>query len=479
VLDEVTIDEAVEPFLGLDRKTEDVDQARAALEAVYRKRGFKTVTVSIPKQTVHDGVIVLQVNEATVGHLNVVGSSYHSIDQIKTEAPSLAEGTVPDFNQVQKDLVTLNQQPDRRVTPALKAGATPGTVDIDLVVDDHLPLHGSLELNNRRSEDTSELRTVGTLSYDNLWQLGHSLSLSYQTAPQDTSDARVLYGSYLARLDGPWSLLINGLHSDSNVATVGGTNVVGNGNSVGVRGVLQMQGSEGYYPTLSFGVDYKRFKNLTSLGGASFETPVEYYPFTIAYSSLLHTSNASTQTDVSVGFADPRLGSDTSTIELNRSFARGQMLWLRQSVSNTVDWPIGLQTFVRVNSQLTDQPLISNEQISAGGLDTVRGYLESEVLGDFGLSGALELRSPEVGTHLGSHVDDLRLFTFMDGAKVRLRESPPDQKPEFGLLSSGVGLNLRMFNYLYGAVDWADPFFSQSATKAWHSRVLFRVWTSF
>ncbi|MBL6749570.1 MAG: ShlB/FhaC/HecB family hemolysin secretion/activation protein [Nevskia sp.] len=485
VLDAAAIDAIVAPFLGESRTFKDVDDARAALEEAYRDHGYKTVTVAIPRQTVHDGVVVLQVTEERVGHLTVVGSKYHSIDQIKLEAPSLAEGSVPDFNRVQKDIVALNGQPDRRVTPALKAGATPGTVDIDLVVEDHLPLHASAEINNRRSQDTSELRTLGTLSYDNLWQSGHSLSVSYQTAPQNQSDARVLFGSYLARFGGSrFSLLFNALKSDSNVATVGGTNVLGNGQMYGVRGVLQLPGGEGYYPSVTFGMDYKHFKTLTSLGGSSFNTPVEYFPFTLGYSGLFRADGAVTQADLSMVLASPRLGSSTEVIQLNRANARGQMFYLRGDVSHTEDFAHGVQGFVRFAGQITDQPLISNEQFSAGGMDTVRGYLEAETLGDYGFNASAEVRGPSWGENLklgswGSPVQDFRLFAFVDGSQLLLRDPLPDQQSRFNLMSVGTGVNLRLFSYVNGVLDWADPLLAGSATRAWSSRIVFRVWTNY
>ncbi len=83
---------------------------------------------------------------------------YFDLDKIKDKAGSLREGTVPNFNDVTRDIVALNQWPDRRVTPALRAGVTPGTVDVDLNVDDKVPVHGSLEVNNRQSPNTTEER---------------------------------------------------------------------------------------------------------------------------------------------------------------------------------------------------------------------------------------------------------------------------------------------------------------------------------
>ena len=90
--------------------------------------------MEIPPQSARGGVVVLHVVENTVGRLRVKGSRYFSLGQIKKGAPSLAEGKVVDFNEVTKDIVALNQLPDRRVTPELRPGVEPGTVDIDLNV---------------------------------------------------------------------------------------------------------------------------------------------------------------------------------------------------------------------------------------------------------------------------------------------------------------------------------------------------------
>ncbi len=136
-LSELEVEEAVYPYLGPGRTTEDVEQARASLEKAYQDKGYQTVSVQIPPQQVRNGVVVLQVIEGKVGRLRIHGSRYFSLEQIRKQAPSMAEGTVPNFNDVTRDIVALNQLPDRRITPSLRAGVEPGTVDIDLNVPKH------------------------------------------------------------------------------------------------------------------------------------------------------------------------------------------------------------------------------------------------------------------------------------------------------------------------------------------------------
>jgi hemolysin activation/secretion protein len=150
-LPQIEVEEAIYPFLGPNKSADDVEKARAALEKAYHDKGFQTVSVSVPQQNALTGRVVLKVSELKVGQLRVKNSRYFDLNNITGRAPSLTQGTVPNFNDVTKDIVSLNQWPDRRVTPALRAGITPGTVDVDLNVEDKAPLHASIEVNNRQS----------------------------------------------------------------------------------------------------------------------------------------------------------------------------------------------------------------------------------------------------------------------------------------------------------------------------------------
>jgi hemolysin activation/secretion protein len=173
-LPRLEVEEAVYPFLGPARSPADVEQARLALEKAYHDKGFQTVSVMIPQQDPRRGVIRLQVVETKIGRLRVNGARFFLPSRIKSEAPSVAEGEVPDMKRVEKDMLALNRNGDRTVKPELRAGIEPGTVDIDLNVEDKSPLHGSLELNNQYSADTTPLRINGSVSYGNLFQKGHT-----------------------------------------------------------------------------------------------------------------------------------------------------------------------------------------------------------------------------------------------------------------------------------------------------------------
>jgi hemolysin activation/secretion protein len=480
LLSELEIDNAVYPYLGPGQSVKSVDAARAALQKAYADKGYETVAVEIPPQHVQDGVVQLQVVEAPIGRLDVKGSRYFSLNKIKSQAPSLAPGEVPNFKHIRHDLIALNQWPDRQVIPALQAGVQPQTIDVDLNVKDKLPLHGSLSLDNRYSPDTTPLRIDGSLSYDNLWQRGDTINLAFQVAPQNTNDALVFSGSYLARTNIDWlTVLLYGLVSNSKVSTLGSTNVVGRGQVAGVRALTDLPGGAGFFDSLSTGIDYKNFAQDVTLGGATVPSPVTYYPITSSYSATWQGDNATTQFDIGPTFNIRGFGSSPAAFDNKRFNSESNFIYLRGDLSRQQDLPRGFQIFVKAQGQVSDEPLVNSEQFSVGGQDTVRGYLESEVLGDDAVVGSVEFRSPQLSQYIGARVDDWRVFLFSDNGYATILDPLPQQQSTFSLASVGAGTRIELLNHLNGSVDVAVPLITSVNTKAGQVRVEFRVWVQF
>ena len=481
LISQTDFENAVYPFLGPYRTADDVEQARAALENVYHDKGYRTVAVQVPPQQMRNGVVTLQVIQNPVGRLRVTGSRYFSLDEIEREAPSLREGTVPNFNQVTKDVVALNQSPDRRITPSLQAGLLPGTVDVNLGVKDTFPLHGSLELNNRYSADTSPLRVNGSVSYDNLWQLEHSVGFSFQLSPEELNQVQVFSGYYLAHIPGidGVSFMLQGTDQNSNVSTLGGIGVAGKGQTLGGRAIFTLPSGADFYESLSLGFDYKHYEQDLTIAGTEAQTPVTYYPFSASYSSTQNGKIAVTQFNAGVTFGTREIGSDGAEFTLNRQGASGNFIYFRGDLSQTQNLPEGFQTFEKVQGQAASEPLITNEQFSGGGIGTVRGYLESEVLGDNGILGSIEARTPSLGTFFGKEVNEWRFYAFGEGGILAIDDPLPEQQARFDLASVGVGTNLRTFDHLNGSLDVGVPLLKGPNTQAYSPLFTFRVWFEF
>ncbi len=493
LLDVRDVERTLYRFLGVGKTVDDVEAARQALARVYSEAGYGTVLVTIPEQEVLSGVVYLQVVEGRVEQSVISGAKYHSPQRIREQVPALADNAVLHLPSLQTQLAALNAMSgDRAVTPVLRPGRTPGTVEVELKVDDALPLHGNVELNDRYSLNTSRLRLEAQLSYGNLWQRQHSVSLQYQTSPEDTSEVQVWAGTYVWRDFTERSILaLYGVHSESQVAAVGGFQILGAGDIAGARLIMPLEAHGSYSHSMTLGVDYKDFaEDLGSPGNSvPVTTPISYIPFSLAYSGTRRAGAISTRLDFGLNFGLRGLGDDEvdceylnaqgvlQTQRLNefackRDGATPNFVYLTAGVDHARDLMRGYALHLAAKGQLANSPLINNEQFSAGGAESVRGYLESERLGDDALQLNLEMRTPPWSLPVLGSVMALRVHAFVDAASLRIRNPQPGQDANSSLAGAGLGMRAEGPKGLGAAADLAWALEDGSDTRAgdlrWH-----------
>jgi hemolysin activation/secretion protein len=478
-LDRSEIEKAVYPFMGPERTPEDVEQARAALEKAFQDKGFQTVNVQIPQQTGKRGIVFLEVTEAKIGRLNVEGARFFSLKAIKKGVPSLQPGSVPNFNQVSSEILALNQWSDRQVIPTLTPGFEPGTVDVNLKVKDTFPLHGSAELNNRWNTGSPALRLNVAGSYDNLWQLGHSLGGSYQTAPQQPSAVRnwnLFYTSRFPAVD--WLRLNVSYGKQNSLSTLGGGSVAGNGSTAAFRFLFNLPPEKDFSHSISAGMDFKQVLNVNNDATTGANVPLNdynYAPVRFNYSAVWVPKDSVTIFDGGFSFGVrgqtiPVYGLGTyNDGQFDDPTVGGGFFAARGDLSHTHDLPGGFQIFGKVQGQWSPTPLIFTEQFVAGGLDSCRGYTEAAVLGDSALMGSIELRSPQIlAGHLG--INEWRVYAFFDGGTV-LDGTPGSQysndedifssDTQYNLASYGFGTRCKIAKYLNASLDAGIPLITQ------------------
>lgn len=476
LLQPVDIQSSMDPYLGPGRSMTDVHAARDALQKLYQSRGYQSVVVEIPPQQVKNGVVLLQVTENSIGRVRVEGAKYHSPQAIRDAVPSLAQGNVPDFNQVQKELTDLNRQPGRQVVPLLSPGSMPQTMDVTLKVDDTYPLHASVEVNNDHSAYTPDLRTIANVRYDNLWQLGHTLSASYIVAPADRHATEVYALSYLAPLNTEWSLLGSAYKSNSNANTLGGTTVLGKGNAVSLQATRQLPVLGGDYTQMaSFGISRKHFEQNITLSGQTLEAPLTYYPLSASYTGQRTSEKSTTGFTLTGTFGWRGVGSSNQAFDNQRYNARDNFADLRLDANYVRSLAGDFAVATRVSAQASSQPLISSEQFAAGGMSSVRGYLSAEDTADNGAIASVELRTPSIHAWLGSFANDWRFHVFVDSARLMLIDPLAEQRGRFTLLSTGIGTSFTVFHYLTGDLEYAYPLRDGVQTRAHDGHLLFSV----
>lgn len=464
VLPAELIERAVYPFLGEKRRFDDVNAAATALEKAYQDAGYLTVAVGVPEQSINDGVVRLEVTEGRVERLKVSGAQYTLPSRVREQLPSLAEGEVPSFPEVQEELGQLGRNADLKVTPLLQPGRVPGSVNVELKLDDASPLHGSLEWNNKRSADTDTGRVEATLRYDNLWQRRHSIGLTYFAVPSAREQIEVWGINYSAPV-GKGFLAGFFARSNSNIPTQFDTSSLGRGDTAGLRWILPLPDrGMAMSHNLSLGVDWKNNEQDTlGIGGTAFRfsQPVKYWVLNGQYGIHLPFESGArlrlgASLNVGTSAMNERLidcgGVRVEQFSCRRDGAKPGFFVSRFEAEGAYPLGEGWSLSGRLDVQRSGDPLINSEQFSAGGFDSVRGYLESERLGDEGERVRLELATPSLGLFDALGV---RGLLFYDWAGLYIREAFAGQQTRAALEGVGLGVRMEASQGLKLNADWA------------------------
>ena len=493
VLPRADIETLLYSTLGPGKTLDDVEKARVALETSYRDHGYGTVFVDIPEQDVAEGVIRLQVTEGKINRVRVTGAKYFSNRAIRSAVPAAEAGIVPHLPTVQQQLTDLNAQTaDRNVVPVLKAGPRPGTVDLGLTVKDNAPLHGSLELNDQYTSNTSELRAIAAVSYDNLFGRLDSLALQYQTSPEDTDEVAVWAASYTTRLpDSRSKVALFYINSDSDIATVGdgGTTltVLGKGQIFGARYINPFHSSAASTHVFIGSVEYKDFAE-SVLSEDLLRTPISYINLSAGHTSAWRFEKQQFSLASSVNFGARGMANDPEEFRDKRARGRPNYFNLREDASYSLQLPWKLNLRARGAGQYAIEPVISNEQFSIAGADGVRGYREAEQLGDIGFKTSAELAFAPID--LFAQRAQGGVFVFYDLGRMSRLEPLRDRVTgklieivDQTFRSAGAGVEFNAFGFLSGSLTWAYPLvdapdWQTGGTRAGDSRIHFSIRSS-
>lgn len=468
VLGADAIERAVYPFLGPQRTAADAEGARRALEKAYHEAGFLSVNVALPPQQVLSGggEVRLQVLQAAVQRLRITGAEYTLPSAVREAVPALRPGTVPNFNEMQQQLGALaRSSADREVTPLIAAGTQPGTMDVELKVQDSLPVHGSLELNNKQSRNTSAGRLEAALSYDNLFQRGHSLAASWFYSPRRPDEADILTLNYQRPLGGEGDRLTASVQaSDSNTPTLLGGATVSRGQTWRLRWRDQLGGFEGLDHALSYGLAWRHLRDANrDVGGFDTPTPpLRYASFSAGYELEITGATAGrvSRLQIEASFSPPGLnareidcfGTRKDQFTCKRASAGPAFQVYTLNLSHRE--PLGRWALAaRLQGQFSDAPLVPSEQMSFGGAESVRGYHDGELSADIGATLRLELLAP---AWRPTERLSLQPALFVDQAAGRRLYALAGEDKTIQLASAGLGLRVETRFGLQAALHWAQ-----------------------
>jgi hemolysin activation/secretion protein len=124
-------------------------------------------------------------------------------------------------------------------------------------------------------------------------------------------------------------------------------------------------------------------------------------------------------------------------------------------VERTQKLPADFSLLVKLDGQLADQPLIAYEEYMAGGMESVRGYWESEESGDNAIHSVVEFASPDLLKGFGKPGNSMTTYLFYDAAALWVKDPLPGQVPQSDIQGTGIGLRGKLYGGFYFQTDAA------------------------
>ena len=472
LLTEAEIESAVGPFQGKAKSFADVQRALEALERLYATKGYNAVQIILPEQEVERGEVKFRVIEARIGAMLVEGNKFFDEANIRASLPALAAGGSPNIHRIADNLRLANESPAKQTTVLLRSGSEEGVVDAVVRVTDELPLKYSLTLDNTGTSQTGALRVGLGYQHSNMFNRDHVLSMQYVTAPnkaQHVSKFSVIPSKNVTIIGGSYripfyrwgdSIDVTAGYSNVNSGLVQNLfNVSGAGTIFGLKYNYALPRRGDLDHRLAFGWDWRAFNAKVSQVGTDFSLvpDITVHPVSIQYSGAYRLSSNETSFNLNYHQNLPG-GNDggSAAFEASRLGGRpGYTVW-RYGVSHNRAFANDWQMRAAFGGQATRDRLVAGEQFGIGGIDSVRGFLEREVVNDHGYRGTLEAYSPDL-SGLTDWLSGYRMrgVLFYDWGRVTRIEPLPSEPYRQSIASAGLGVRLSRGTSLSVRLDYA------------------------
>lgn len=443
------------PYENREISFEELESLRHALTLHYVNLGYINSGVIIPDQQVTDGVVTFRVIEGSLTGISVEGNRYfrtgYLIDRI-----TRAAGPPVNALQLQEMLQILNQDPRiRQLNAELKPGATPGESVMNVKVSENLPFRVALGTSNNLHPSIGDVRGDLILSHRNLLGLGDILEGSYGKS-EGLDEYRASYSIPVTSSD--TTLTVHFRKGDTTVVQE------------------EFRGLDIKSKTNTFGFTISRpffrtpYRELwLSLGGELRRS--DMYLLGEGFSFSEGADEGTTKVTVIRFSQDWIWRSNEQVLALRSVFSQGvyafnathtdapgpdgrflswlgQVKWVRRLAGG------GLQLLFRADMQFTRDPLLPLEKFSLGGMNSVRGYPENQLVRDNGAAGGLELRIPVWSSAGGANTVHLVPFTDIGWAWNSKRDTPQPKS----ISSAGIGVLWNMADRANLQFFWGLPF---------------------
>ncbi|MDP7050409.1 MAG: ShlB/FhaC/HecB family hemolysin secretion/activation protein [Verrucomicrobiota bacterium] len=442
--------------------TEDLEAIRKAVSQFYFNNGYVNSGAMIGEQDLSKGVLTVSVVEGVLDKINIMGTGWLRPSYVEKRIRSGVK-TPLSMEDLKRSLEFVRRDEKiRKINTALLPGDELGQSHLDVIVTENKLFDAGIGISNRRPPSVGAEEAEVYVGTRNLTSLGDTLRLNYTftdegmdevdfdgadnyavsySLPLHTSGTSLELGTVRSDyviLEEPFDTL--NIESDTQMVSVGIRQPIYNDLkhefSVSLKG--ERRRSETMVSGMPFSISPGSTDGMTRI--AALRLSPEY-----VYRSSKRV--IAVRTTLSFGL-------DTQDPVLDESYMEPEFFsWLTQA--SWVEAIGSSENLFALKSyyQHTDERLISMEQFSLGGMNTIRGYRENQIIRDNAFSISPEIRIPILRDRYTKPI--MHLIPFFDYGIGWNAEGDRDRESIYSL---GLGLAYKPTDYVNMSLYWGYAF---------------------
>lgn len=434
-----------ESVIGQDIYFEDLLRVAKKITKYYQAKGFLTSYAFIPSQNIKNGVVTICIVESKVDSIDIEGNRWARswyLKNIIMGKNGLREGDVFNAGALQGALREINQEDYIEAQSVVSKNDDKTQLKLD--VKDRFPLKFDFAWDDYGRSYTGVQRASFLLGLDNVTGMGDKI---YGGTILSSGATGVLAG-YSVPIS-PYGTRLSFDFSNSNI-NLGGPykflNVKGKAQSYALRITHPLIENAKTSVVAYTGIDFVNASTESKLLNSTLSD----------YNLYVLRSGLHGMTDDKNGRWIGTLGFDVGLPGATKGEIRGpqgvffKLVAGATRVQRLFGRTIGI---LRVNGQYSPNRLYTAEQMQIGGPYTLRGYQPAELIGDYGVTGTAEIRTPIPGLRkilpnkLKFIDDKVRLAVFYDFGWVQEHSHLYDYPQNF-LHSVGFGSYISLTDWI-------------------------------
>ena len=484
---------------------QDIEAFRQTVLKDLQDDGYVFATVSVYKPSLKLGFLKLRVHVGDTGDITISGAKYHTADNL-LKSSAWITGEKFNYRKLYGDLFNLNVRPDLQIDTRLKPKVDAfgrRVIDIELAVEDSYPMHLALSIANSGTEETGDWRARGTLQHLNLTDRNDTLTIEYMTDPGGFDNVSSLSMSYYTPIGADKGLTFYTGWSESDFDDIFPLlDIYGEGYYLGLQLSKVLKSTKNYSLDLTGGWIYRYTENTSDVAGVTSDRrdiklsmPSAALGYSAKNFDRFGGRNFGSFT-LTGNFAGKFGSASTAQFENQNKDATGEF-WIGtlrmarlQKLFRGEQDPGKWTMFMEFEGQAADDSLVSAVQYRLGGAESVRGYEEAEVLGDSGIRGTLEVRTPLIDNFIPGlkHAEDflaenpdhwsthrLQFDAFADFGRVETSAQQPGEHSSQTMMSIGAGLRLGFTKYSQIRLDYGYPLEDTEETNEGEGQFHFKL----